>query len=141
MAAHRLEATLPCSTAMTQQEQNVSNKDVDQASVPTIPPGRRSEARKAYPCLCSYEVLDATEEESVVIEQGTAVALNQTTEGILLFMRQAPHVRQVIETHIPRQERGWAVSLFAVRWTRAVQVESFGGLYLVGCRRLFDRCH
>ena len=93
MATDGPEATLSCSPAMTQQEQNVSNKDVGQASVvasaSTIPPGRRSETRLDYPCLCSYEVLDATEEESVVIEQGTAFALNQSTEGILLLMRQA----------------------------------------------------
>ena len=101
----------------------------------------RCEARMDSHCLCLYKVLEAIEEESVVIEQGKAIALNQSTKGILLFMRQAPHARQLIEVHTPRYRWSRAVTVFDVRWIRPVQVGSFGNLYLVGCQRMFGPCH
>jgi hypothetical protein len=72
-------------------------------------------------------VLEAIEKKSAVIERGKAIALNRSTEGMLLFMGRAPHAKPLIEVH--------------VRWIRPVQVESFGDLYLVGCRRMFGPCH
>jgi hypothetical protein len=106
MATHTLEEMLSHSAAARLQEQNVGNNDVAQASAvmpaATIPPGRRCEARMEYRCVCSYEVLEAIDEESVVIEQGEAFALNRSTEGMLLFMGQAPHAKQLIEVHTPR---------------------------------------
>jgi hypothetical protein len=145
MATHRLEAMLSHSAAVTQREQNGGNKDVDQASavLPAMatPPGRRYEARMPYRRMCSYEVLEAIEGKSVVIEQGEAFALNRSTEGILLLMGQAPHAKQLIEVHTPRSGWGRTVNVFETRWTRPVQVESLGNLYLVGCQRMFGSCH
>ena len=145
MAAHTFEEILSHFAAVTQREQNVGNKDVDRASavMPTsvIRPERRCEARMDYRCLCSYEVREAVEEESVVIEQGKAFSLNRSKEGMLLFLRQAPHAKQVIELYTPRSRWGRTVNVFETRWTRPVQVESFGNLYLVGCQRIFGSCH
>jgi hypothetical protein len=145
MATHTLEAMLSHSATVTQPEQNVGNNDVDQASAvmpaTTIPPGRRCEARMQYRSVCSYEVLEAIDEESVVIEQGEAFAFNRSAEGILLFMGQAPHAKQLIEVHTPRSGWGRTANVFEVRWTRPVQVESLGNLYLVGCQRIFGPCH
>lgn len=141
METSRFEEKLSHSAASTQQEQIVRNNDADQATdappALTTPPVRRSEARLDYRCLCSYEVLDVMEKESVVIERGTAFALDQSTEGLRLFMRRAPCVEQLIEVHSPPQKLSRSVNVFEVRWTRPVQVESFGNLYLVGCRRIF----
>ncbi len=141
MAKQTLEEMLSHSAAVTQWEQNVGNNDVDQASAvmpaTAIPPGRRCEARMDYRRMCSYEVLESSDEESVVIEQGEAVALNRSTEGMLLFMALAPHAKRLIEVHNPRSGWGWTANVFEVRWTRPVPVESFGNLYLVGCRRIF----
>jgi hypothetical protein len=142
--APRIYHSMPShSTADTQREQKGGNKDTDLRSslMPSTCPGRRCEARKNYQCLCSYEVLEAIEEESVLIERGKAIALNQSTKGMLLFMRQAPHTRQLIEVHTPRHRWGRTVNVFDVRWIRPVQVESFGNLYLVGCQRVFGPCH
>ena len=145
MARHTFEAMLSHCAAVTLQEQNVGNKDVVQASAvmaaTTITPWRRCEARTEYRCLCSYEVLEAIEDESVVIEQGEAFALNRSTEGMLLLMGRAPHAKQLIEVHTPRSRWGRTVNVFEARWTRPVQVESLGNLYLVGCRRIFGPCH
>ena len=145
MATHTLEAMLSYNTAVTLQEQHVRNREVDQASgvmpATTIPPGRRCEARMEYRCMCSYEVIEAIDEESVVIGQGEAFALNRSTEGLLLLIALAPHAKQLIEVHTFRSGWGWAVNVFETRWARPVQVESLGNLYLVGCQRIFGPCH
>ncbi|MGH7147285.1 MAG: hypothetical protein ACREIJ_05210 [Nitrospiraceae bacterium] len=145
MATHTLEAMFSHYTAATLQEQNVGNKEVGQASgvmpATTIPLGRRCEARMEYRCLCSYEVLEATDEESVVIGQGEAFALNRSTEGMLLLIALAPHAKQLIEVHTPRSGWGRTANVFETRWARPVQVESLGNLYLVGCQRIFGPCH
>lgn len=145
MATHTLEAMLSHYTAVTLQEQHVRKREVDQASgvmpATTITPGRRCEARMEYRCMCSYEVLEAIDEESVVIEQGEALALNRSTEGVLLFMGRAPHAKQLIEVRTFRSGWGRTVNVFETRWAKLVQVESLGNLYLVGCRRIFGPCH
>ncbi|HEY6288499.1 MAG TPA: hypothetical protein VIW48_03550 [Nitrospiraceae bacterium] len=145
MTTHTLEAMLSHSAAVTQWEQNVGNKGVDQAfavmPATTIPPGRRSEARMDYRHMCSYEMLEAIEGNSVVIGQGEAFALNRSTEGMLLLIALAPQARQLIEVHTTRSGWGRTVNVFETRWTKPVQVESLGNLYLVGCRRIFGPCH
>ena len=94
MATHRFETMLSCSTATPGRGQNVGNNDVAQvtAEMPatTIPSERRREVRRAYRKVCSYEVLEAIGEESVVIRQGEVFALNRSREGILILMGQAP---------------------------------------------------
>ncbi|HSL04351.1 MAG TPA: hypothetical protein VK901_12555 [Nitrospiraceae bacterium] len=139
MATHTSEATV------VQKKHNARNTAAAHASAvmpgTAIDPDRRCEARMDYRHLCSYEVIEAIKEESVVIEQGKAIALNRSTEGMLLFMRQAPHVTQLIEVRTPRSRWGRTMNVFDVRWITPVQVESFGNLYLVGCRRIFGPCH
>jgi hypothetical protein len=46
-------------------------------------------------------LFEAIDEESVVIEQGEAFALNQSKEGMLLLMGEAPQAKQLIEVHSP----------------------------------------
>jgi len=145
MATPTHEATPSLSVALTQREQNLGYTDFDPAFavVPATAtlPGRRCELRMDYRSMCSYEVLEVIDEESAVIEQGEAIALNRSPEGVLLFMRQAPHAKQLIEVDAPRSGWGRTASVFEVRWSRPVQVESFGNLYLVGCQRIFGPCH
>jgi hypothetical protein len=145
MTTHTLEEILSHSPAVTQWEQNVGNKDVDRAfavkPATTIPPGRRCEARMDYRYMCSYEVLEAIEGNSVVIGQGEAFALNRSMEGMLLLIALAPHARQLIEVHTTRSGWGRTVNVFETRWARPVRVESLGNLYLVGCQRIFGPCH
>ena len=94
-----------------------------------------------YRDLCSYEMIEVIEEEFLVIEQGKAITLNRSIEGVLLCMRQAPHVMQMIEVRIPCAGLSRTMIVFDVRWVRPVHVESYGHLYLVGCRRMFGPCH
>ena len=146
METHTLEAMLSPSAAVTWREQNVGNKGVDQTSammppVMTIHPGRRCEERVEYRHMCSYEVLEAIEEKSVVIGQGEAFALNRSTKGLLLLIALVPHAKQLIEVHTTRSGWGRTVNVFEVRWARPVQVESLENLYLVGCQRIFGPLH
>ena len=145
MAKHTLEAMLSHCTAVSLREQQVGNREFDQTSsrlpVGAIPPRRRCEERMEYRCICSYEMLEVINEDSVVIEQGEAIAVNRSTEGMLLFMGMAPHAKQLIEVHTSRLGWGRTANVFEARWTRQVRVESLGDLYLVGCRRIFGPCH
>ncbi|TKB89999.1 MAG: hypothetical protein E8D41_12895 [Nitrospira sp.] len=144
MATRTSEKILSYSAAVTPREQKAASKDVDHrltGVLPTAPSlGQRCEARVDSRHLCSYEMIEAIE-EFVVIEQGKAITLNRSPEGMLLFMRQAPHVMQMIEVRTPRSRWGRTMNVFDIRWVRPVQVELFGHLYLVGCRRMFGPCH
>ncbi len=123
------------------QEQNAVPRTV--AQVPSEKPDttayleRRAEVRMDYKQSCSYEVLEAIEEESVVIRQGEAFALNRSKEGVLLLMGQALFDKQIFEVQNLQTGLGSAVNVFETRWARPVPVESFGELYLVGCQRIF----
>jgi hypothetical protein len=100
MTTQTLKAKLSHSTAATQQEQGVGNNDVDRASsvmpATTIPPEHRCEVRVDDQSMCSYEVLEAIDEELVIMREGKAFTLNQSTKGILLFMGLATHTKQLI---------------------------------------------
>ena len=145
MATHTLEAMLSHCTAVSLQEQQGGNREFDQTSgrlpVGAILPSRRCEERMEYRCICSYEMLEVVNEDSVVIEQGEAIAVNRSTEGMLLFMGMAPHAKQLIEVHTSRLGWGRTANVFEARWARQVRVESLGDLYLVGCRRIFGPYH
>ena len=145
MATHTLDAIFSQYTAFTRQEQHVGIEGFDQTSgvmsAATILPGRRCEARMEYRCMCSYEVLEAIDEQSVFIGQGEAFALNRSTEGMLLLIALAPHAKQLIEVHTSRSGWGRTVNVFETRWAEPVQVEALGNLYLVRCRRMFGPCH
>ena len=145
MATQTLEATRSLSPAITQHGQQLGDTDLDHVSavmaVTAVLPARRGEARTEYRSMCTYEVLEAHDDQSVVIEQGEAFALNRSTEGILLLMGKPPQGKQSIEVHTSGSGWGKTVNVFEVRWTKPVQVESLGNLYLVGCRRTFGPCH
>jgi hypothetical protein len=145
MATRTPEKILSYSAAVTRWEQKAASKDVEHRHT-RLPPtasslGQRCEARRDYQCMCSYEVLEVIDKRSVVIEQGKVFACNQSTEGILLVMRSAPHEKQLIEVHTPCSGLYRTMIVFEVRWSRLLQVESVGSLYLVGCRRMFGPCH
>ena len=128
-------------TTVTLKELHVENKEVNRLfngmAAATIPPECRREARVEYRCRCSYEVAEAIDEELAFFEQGEAFALNRSTEGMLLVMGHALHVAQLIEVHAFHSRWGQTANVYEARWTRPIQVESLGNLYLVGCRRIF----
>jgi len=120
----------------------VKNKDVSRLfnamTAAITPPERRCETRMEYRCRCSYEVVEAIDEEVAFFEYGEAFAFNRSGGGMLLVMGHPLHVAQLIEVHAFHSQWGRTVNVCEARWARPIQVESLGNLYLVGCRRLFD---
>lgn len=102
---------------------------------------RRFEARVEYHRVCEYELCESIDEEAVVIQQGEAYSLNRSAHGVLLLMGTPPRRNQLLELHIPESWWSHSMNLFEVQWTKPVQVESHGELFLVGCRLTFDPSH
>jgi hypothetical protein len=145
MATNTLEPDCFAIRELTRKERKIGDVDIDQVSAEmraaTIHPGRRGETRMNYRRLCPYEVIEAIDETSVVIGQGEAFVLNQSTGGLLLLIDLAPHAKQLIEVHTRRSGWGWTLNILEARWAKPVQVESLGNMYLVGCRQIFGSCN
>jgi hypothetical protein len=139
MATRTLGVLRSYNTVIPLHGQKVRNREVARASsvmaAASGSPERRCEARVEYRCMCSYDVLEACDEELVVVEQGEAFALNSSTEGMLLFLGQPFQEKQLIRVYSARS--GWdrIGNVFEARWAKPIHMESLGNLYLVGCRR------
>lgn len=97
----------------------------------------RSE-RVALVRSCPYEMSTFVGQESIVFHQGEAVSINISSGGILLFMAQAPAVKQVFEIQVPTAVKKDNVpTLVEVCWTRQVPMEDKNSMHLVGVRFLF----
>ena len=91
--------------------------------------------------LSAHVFVETNKEGPVVTGQGEAFAVNRSTEGMLLLSALVPHAEQLIEVRTPCFGWGRTVNIFEVRWTRPVEAESLGNLYLIGCRRILGPCH
>lgn len=140
MATRTLGVSRSHNTVPMLQDQKMRNREVAQGSgvMPAASgsPERRCGARVEYRCMCSYEVFDVFDEELVVVLQGEAFVLNRSRDGILLFLGQPFHVKQLIGVDIACS--GWdrIGNVFEPRWTKPIQMRSLGNLYLVGCSRI-----
>lgn len=144
MATDTLEATLiPDTTIDLQDEAPVSTSQDERvdATLVAIAPQLRCEVREELRRDCSYEVQEVVDGEPVVVNQGETVALNRSEDGVLLVMNRAPHRKQMIEVHTRRAFWGRTAHIYEARWTKPVHMESFGDVYLVGCRRVVGPCH
>jgi len=145
MTTHVLVALHSDNTTVALKEPRVENKEVSRLfntmTAAAIPPERRCEARVEYRCRCSYEVAEVIDEELAFFEQGEALAFNRSAEGLLLIIGRDLHVTQLIEVHTFHSRWGRTANVYEARWTRPIEVESLGNLYLVGCRRIFGPCH
>jgi hypothetical protein len=107
----------------------------------TAVPARRGEPRTDERKICTYELCESIDDEAVAIQQGEVFSLNRSAHGILVLMGQAPRRHQLMELHIPESWWRRSMNLYEVQWTKPVQVESHGELYLVGCRLTFGPSH
>ena len=126
------------------QEEGVGEMGVGQSAAvlpwEAGPLWRRCEARPAYKQLCSYEVLEA-KDESTVIEEGEAFALNRSAEGILLFMGRPLREMQLVEVHTSRSRWGRTAHIYEIRWAKSLEAQSGEPFYLLGARRIFGPCN
>lgn len=130
-------------TQSVQQEGIVNHGNLGYGVMPsaTMNSCRRREPRVENPCWCSYEMFDAIDEASAVVEQGEALLLNRSPEGLRLLMRHPPYEGQLIEVGMPYFSYSkWLriVYVCETQWIRPVAVETQGTLYLAGCRRVFS---
>ncbi len=118
------------------EEQVKSPHNCLSATVPFRRQSRREE-RLALRRVCSYEMIEGLGEESIVIHQGEAFALNICSDGILLLMDQTPQIQQLLEIHTLSSKRSHVLTLFEVCWTRQIQFGMHGRKCLVGCKLTF----
>lgn len=95
---------------------------------------RRQEARVADCHCCAYEICEPDQDGLVAICEGQLITVNRSAHGILLLMREAPRVNQLIEVH--SQKLGWLRSMmvYHVRWIRPIRIETGESMLLVGGR-------
>jgi hypothetical protein len=98
---------------------------------------RRREVRVAEQRLCTYELCDAIDEATVVIQHGEVYSLNRSAHGILILMGSQPRAQQLLELHVPESRWRRSLNLYEVQWTKPIHVGDQGELYLVGCRLTF----
>ena len=106
-------------------------------AIDTLTPTRRYESRVKERKLCTYERCESIDEEGVVIQQGEVYSLNRSAHGILIPMGSQPRAQQLLELHIPESRWRRSLNLYEVQWTKPVQVDDQGDLFLAGCRLTF----
>ncbi len=100
-------------------------------------PSRRREVRVNEQKVCAYSLCESLNGEQVTIEQGEVYCINRSEHGILVLMGSRPRRRQLLELHVAETRWECSLSLFEVRWTKSIPIESHGELFLVGCRLVF----
>lgn len=100
-------------------------------------PSRRREERVNEQKVCTYSLCELLDGEQVTIEQGEVYCINRSEHGILVLMGVRPRKRQLLEIHVAETRWEYSLSLYEVQWTKIVPVESYGELFLVGCRLVF----
>ena len=143
MATDTLEATLiPDSSVLLQNEDlgHPAGDELVEEIYETIPSVLRCGERVESRIDCTYEVQDVVDGAPVVVKRGAAMTLNRSDEGLLLVMKRAPRVNQMIEVHTRRAAWRRTASVYEARWTKPVHIASLGDVHLVGCRRVAGPC-
>jgi len=98
---------------------------------------RRDETRAAYMKPCRVSLMHPLGPNSIVIEEGTGVTVNQSPSGALLLASFAPTQGKLLEVSTEGTFLKSSVSLVEVQWSKLVCETSEGQLHLVGCRKAF----
>jgi hypothetical protein len=144
MSTDILEATpVPCTSIVLQEEEKdyTAGDELSERTLATSSLLPRCEERIESRRACSYEVQEVIDGEPVVVNRGETVALNRSEDGVLLVMNRALRTNQIIEVHTYRGLLRRTAHVYESRWTKSVQMESLGKVYLVGCRRVVGPCH
>ena len=98
---------------------------------------RRDETRAAYMKPCRVSLMHPLGPNSIVIEEGTGVTVNQSPSGALLLASFAPTQGKLLEVSTEGTFLKSSVSLVEVQWSKLVCETSEGQLHLIGCRKAF----
>lgn len=143
MATDTLEATLiPDSSVLLQDEdlRHPASGELEEPIHETTPTVLRCGERVESRIDCTYEVQDVVDGAPVVVKKGAAMTLNRSDEGVLLVMKRAPRVNQMIEVHTSRSAWRRTASVYEARWTKPVHIAPLGDVHLVGCRLVAGPC-
>jgi len=102
---------------------------------------RRYETRLASMKLCQFSLMLSVNSDSATIVEGTGVAVNQSTTGLLLLASFAAPQGRLLEVVIQETSLAHSMSLVKVQWSKLVRENSDGQLHLVGCRKTFPSFH
>jgi hypothetical protein len=101
---------------------------------------RRQDRRQWCLEACEYELVESEETVTGVPQRGEAYTVNQSVDGLMLLMTQAPKSKQYLEVHTTESHWRHAMTVCEVSWTRPIHIESKGDFYMVGCHRVMGPC-
>ena len=96
---------------------------------------RRRETRRPRISPCTYGLRRSVDRDSTILEEGQGTAVNDSPTGIRLLLRVAPSKGQLLEIQTNDRTLERATCLVEVCWTKPLQEDAEGALYLVGCRQ------
>jgi hypothetical protein len=95
----------------------------------------RWSCRQVYP----YELTRVLDGSTVQLREGAGYSINRSIGGMLLLLPEKVYTQQVFAIQEPSEiKREEFSKLGEVRWTRPIEVDSYGNMYLVGIRFLLD---
>ena len=96
---------------------------------------RRRETRRPRISPCTYGLRRSVDREGAILEEGQGTAVNDSPTGMRLLLRVAPSKGQLLEIQTNDRTLERAICLVEVCWTKPLQEDAEGALYLVGCRQ------
>ena len=102
---------------------------------------RRREARRPRISPCTYGLMRSVNRDGTILEAGHGTAVNDSPTGLRLLLSVAPSKGQLLEIQTNDRTLERASCLVEVCWTKPLQEDAEGALYLVGCRQNVDATH
>ncbi len=102
---------------------------------------RRRETRRPRISPCTYGLLRSVDRDGAILQEGQGTAVNDSPTGMRLLLGVAPSKGQLLEIQTNDQTLERAICLVEVCWTKPLQQDAQGALYLVGCRQNFGTTH
>ena len=79
--------------------------------------------------------------DDVIREEGHGTAVNDSPTGMRLLLSVAPSKGQLLEIQTNDRTLARSICLVEVCWTKPLQEDAEGALYLVGCRQNSGATH
>ena len=102
---------------------------------------RRRETRRPRISPCTYGLMDSTNHNGEICEEGYGTAVNDSPTGMRLLLGVAPSKGQFLEIQTDDRTLERPVCLVEVCWTKPLQEDMQDALYLVGCRQSISSTH
>lgn len=104
-----------------------------------LPSSKRLKRTVRYPLVesCPFEIIESLGQELTVTHRGEALAVNISSNGMLLLMDLPPPLKQELRVQVPTPLTMVKTPARAeVRWTREIRMDGAECRYFVGVRFL-----